>query len=365
MAPTNVDESGATFRAEVLFKGSAQTVSYGFIWGTSDPKINNSFEVVLGQDIKSGFFETRINNSLVEGLFYEIRAFATLPEKTVYGNTISLKSLGSELNPWALELSDYKLNGYSESFGSSEMDFGYILFQSSIFYKYDPHNNSITHETSFPISGNSGTRYKSAAIGKAQYFMSSQQQAMFKFESNNWSVLTETPFAFNNSGMWEPYSGQVYVLSSSQSYAYDPQTNFWQLKSRVPISGEYMIGSTSFDSKAYIITNRGNIWEYNFSTDIWKYETIYPAPLGEKLMVFSIDNGLYFGLSHKGYWIDGEDGRKLWTYDPTSNTWVMKALFPITLGSADICYFTIDNKLYVSHGYDNYNFWSFDTQKIE
>jgi hypothetical protein len=85
LAPAEIDSTGATFQGKIAMHGLVPTTSYGFLWNTTDPLINNSPKVIVGENINESAFKIRVDTALVKGLKYKIRTFATYENKVVYG----------------------------------------------------------------------------------------------------------------------------------------------------------------------------------------------------------------------------------------------------------------------------------------
>ncbi|MEQ9373692.1 MAG: hypothetical protein RIG68_00795 [Imperialibacter sp.] len=359
--PPDNDATGATFHAEALQKGANETTSFGFVWDTSEPTVENSHKIELGEKLNTGLFEKSVNYGLAKGVTYKVRAFTTYADKTVYGNSISFTSKGSEKDPWELLLTEVDLVGWSSMHGSSTSEKGYFLFQSSDFHAFDPAENKFSEAPNFPVRGNTGTRFTSVTIDDTQYFFNSIDQHLYKFANNSWTIQSQAPFS---PGRWSGYyhghatDNEIYILSSYLSYKYDLRTGQWSQKSRLPTNYGYSIGGASLGSKAYLVTTDKNIWEYETSTNSWVVKTQYPGSLKETIIAFSHNNKLYFGLSSNNYhvqtdWMD----KDLWSYTPDSDTWELVASFPVSLEPSGLFYFSVANKLYIGQGFQRYDLW--------
>jgi len=366
----DIDQSGATFQGELVKGGKTPITSYGFVWDTKDPNIDNSFKVVLGKDINSSTFKVRIDSTIANGLEYNVRTFAIYGDKTVYGNNIKFISKGSAQSAWSLEMTNVALNGWAESYGCANSESGFIIFQSSEAYSFDAEKNKISESTHFPLPGNTGTRFTSIAIGNIQYFFSDINRYLYKLQTGSWVQQSYVPFNYGNFGGYYhgfAVSDSIFILSTAQSYMYSLKTNLWQIKAKLPM-GEagWSVGGTDVNNKAYVITTDKNIWEYNPGSNTWINKTKYPGILQDKIISFSFNGKLYFGLSYHDHdedtnWLD----RKLWIYDPVLNIWSNGEEFPMELSSGDLFFFFVKSKLYIGHGLSGkYNIWKFDPSKI-
>lgn len=358
-------EEGALFRGQVKDLGQKKILSYGFVWGTSEPIIGTSDTALISETFSEGIFEKRINYGLAKGVTYYVRPFAIYNTTTVYGNTVSFESLGSERSSWSLlDPENSNLKGWFDSYGSSINNKGYVLFQSSDFYSYNPSENKFLRLSNFPVSGNSGSQFTSISIKNSQYFFNSIDLNLYKLENDIWTIQSRVPFRYDRFiGYYQGHSegNTIILLSSFESYEYDLNVDSWIRRSNIPLSTGYSVGGTSIDNKAYIITNDKSIWEYNIKTDQWKIKTEYPGVLEDKIISFSANNKIYFGLSHHDHlvsknWMDKE----LWSFDLTQEKWELEELFPLDLEPGGLFYFTVENKLYIGHGQQNYDLWVFD-----
>lgn len=93
---TDLSENGAKFNAKIIFRGSFEVITYGFVWSEiKNPTIENSDRVVYAENIQSETFSTEITTTLKEGINYYVRSFIKTKDFTVYGENIKFLSLGS------------------------------------------------------------------------------------------------------------------------------------------------------------------------------------------------------------------------------------------------------------------------------
>jgi hypothetical protein len=373
--PINVNETGATFRGELVKEGKNKTSSYGFTWSIQEPNINTSEKIVLGDELPEGVFETRINSSLAKGFEYKIRTFTTYGDKIVYGNTITLMSKGSEKSPWTKELSGISIEGWGTPYGWSDEKNGYVIFQNAKAYKFDPEKVQFSRIADFPESGNSGTRYTSIAINNIQYVFSDIDNNLYQFDGEAWSIRSNTPFYYGYfGGYYHGYStlNQIFLLSSTQSFSYNPEASLWQTKSVMPAQN-YSIGGTDLNGFAYVMDCGKYINKYNPQEDNWQYISTFPGNFPEgsvnfnrydgKIIGFSHDNIIFFGFCYSEYAPNIEES--IWGYNLTTNSWKEIETFPEDLNSDEIFYFYLKGKLYIGHGNSgNYDIYSLDTSKL-
>lgn len=83
---TEVNSNGATFHAEIVFRGNFEVLAYGFVWDDNDdPRINYSEKVVFSTNITSESFSTVITGEFSKGVRYYVKSFIQTEEYTVYG----------------------------------------------------------------------------------------------------------------------------------------------------------------------------------------------------------------------------------------------------------------------------------------
>lgn len=367
-----IDSTGATFQGELVKNGTIPITSYGFVWDTKDPNLENSSKAILGDKISSSTFNVRIDSSLVKGLEYNVRTFATYGgNKIIYGNIIKLVSKGSTKSAWSLEIKDIKLERWVASYGCSNNEAGYIIFQNSKVYSFNPGKNEISKSANFPLSGNQFTKFTSVSIGNILYLFSDINRNFFKLQAGSWTLQTSVPVNYGNFVVFNygfAVSDSIIFLSPYLSFMYQVNSNLWQIKATLPtnLQSGPITGGIYINNKAYVMTLDKNICEYNTNSDTWITKTKYPGNLYEKIISFSFNGKLYFGLSHHDHsensnWFD----RKLWIYNPVLNTWSSTQDFPMDLSFANLFFFSINGKLYI--GYENnetYNIWKFDPSKI-
>jgi hypothetical protein len=375
LSPQNIDESGATFRGEFVYDGKNEITSYGFTWDGVEPNIKTSEKIVLGTQPSKGIFETRINSHLGKGFEYKIRAFATYNDKTVYGNTVTILSKGSEKSIWSKELTGITLQGWGDTYGFSDGEDGYVIFQDGKSYRFEPSEGKFYAIADFPKSGNSGTQYTSVCVDNIQYVFSSINQYLYKLERGLWNIKTKTPFNYGNTyGYSHGYTTQnkIYLLSSSIAYNYNPFNNAWQKLSSIPIYYS-SVGGTDLNGYAYLMDNGNYINEYNPQDDTWNRISAYPGTYPEGSILFeryhgnttgfSHGNTVYFGFCYGEY--AKTIGTSIWGYNLPSNTWNKIEAFPEELKSGEIFYFSIKGKLYIGHGIANYfTIYSLDMSKL-
>ncbi|MFD1160832.1 hypothetical protein [Hwangdonia seohaensis] len=368
----SVDATGATFRGELVQKGEAKINAYGFVWSLWDfeePNVNTSNKITFESDVSTGIFEARIDSLLASGFEYKIKTFASYGTKTIYGNTVSFMSKGSEKSIWSKELSNLNLPGVHVPYGFSDKENGYVLFQDTKTYKYNP-NEKVFHQiASFPNpDGSSGTKFTAVHLNDSNYILNDIDTNLYELNENTWSVLSVAPFNYEGfGGYYHGYSNanNILILSSYKSFNYAPETDQWYSKSSLSAEG-FSVGGTNLDGIAYIMTSRKKIYSYNSVDDTWDYVTEYPGVLKSNIIGFSYSNKIYFGFSYLNHeetpWID----QTFWSFDLTKRSWTQIAPLPKELSTrGTMFFFILKNKLFIGHGVSKYyDLYALDFTKL-
>lgn len=358
LAPKDVDSSGATFRAE-LITGKKSTTAYGFIWDIAEPEITTANKIELGTTVPEGVFEKRIESLLAKDAEYKVRAYATLDGKTIYGTTVTFKSEGSKQSGWSFETQLTDVTGGFSSFGGTDSKYGYILYQLSEAYKYDPEKKTIAKIPDLPFAGNSGVTITTCTHSKVLYVFEGKTNNLSKFANNSWSVVSPLPFNYGNfGGYYLAFSanGYIYILSSFKSYAYDVTNDLWY-PLLLPNSNSRFSTSGVFDgANGYLLMYNGTFWEFSTSTHQWTPKKNYPGVSfsSEPLVTYAHNSMVYVGLNRD---LD------FWSYDTSLNEWKPAERFPSSLKDFGIqFYFVVKDKLYcgVGKAFGEFSVWSFE-----
>lgn len=361
LPPINNNESGVTFRAEVIQHGNSGTISYGFVWNYSDdieePQLGMSNEITLGENIGERVFSVRINHSIKKGLTYRVRAFAIMSDRTVYGNVVSLRGEGEE-GSWSFEVGNIPLNkGTDPHNGNSNWGYGYVMTRTAHLNTYNPAQKSFTSATDPLVSPDSNPYFKSVAVGNVIYYFCSANSLLYKLQKSGLSTIGVKPFSISGVTpfcMGHGYAGRMYVFQNSATYEFiDIDFNNWTTKSPMPPTNGFAMMSASIGSKVYILTSENVIWEYDITNDDWIVKTNYPGLVGENMVSFSYGDVIYMGLNAD------DKSKEFWAYNIVSDSWVLQQQFP---GPKKIhFYFPLANKLYMGTTWNNgYAIWTFD-----
>ncbi len=92
---SDITSNGARFSAKIDFLNIDQVTDFGFIWG-EDSKLSGATFMILADSLTGNEFYTDVRSSLIDKKTYYVRSIVKKSGKTVYGNIVSFKSLGSE-----------------------------------------------------------------------------------------------------------------------------------------------------------------------------------------------------------------------------------------------------------------------------
>ena len=96
LSVTEISTNGATFHAEVIFRGDFEILDFGFVWDeTDDPRVQYSEKVIFSSSLTSNLFSSKVSSALKEGVKYYVKSFIQTEDYTVYGQGIEFISLGS------------------------------------------------------------------------------------------------------------------------------------------------------------------------------------------------------------------------------------------------------------------------------
>jgi N-acetylneuraminic acid mutarotase len=97
LSVSNITLEGATFNAEIMFRGDFEILNYGFVWNrVQNPTIEYSDRIIYSQNIQSNTFSEIVENTLAKATTYYVRAFVETNDFIVYGENVSFYSLGSK-----------------------------------------------------------------------------------------------------------------------------------------------------------------------------------------------------------------------------------------------------------------------------
>lgn len=167
------------------------------------------------------------------------------------------------------------------------------------------------------------------------------------FESDLVAVYNNKSYFFHNNAQLSPTDSR-----RNKIRIYDG-TN-WEVKSSgIPFDPTYIGFAFVIGNKGYFgyttyvgSSSHGDTWQYNFTTNAWSSTEDFPD--------YYLSNPAYFTVNNKGYVVGGIKGSfnsyYTWEFDPSASPkWKKKANLP-GVGRLSSVGFTIDTKGYVAAG---------------
>ncbi len=195
--------------------------------------------------------------------------------------------------------------------------------------------------------------------------------------ANTWKAMADIGGGLNRA--WSAsfvINGKAYVVGGSYATAsdvtddvqeYDPVTDTWTTKAKIPGGGRDGMYSFVIGNKGYVgggfngTATVSGFYEYDPATDKWTQKAT--SPLGAT--IFSSG----FAVGNKGYVTSGSPGgssqiKTLYQYDPVTDIWTKKADFPGTARQAGFSFAT-DTEGFYGGGMSDYNTTYKDIWKYE
>lgn len=152
-------------------------------------------------------------------------------------------------------------------------------------------------------------------------------------------------------------NGEIYVIGSNSTYAYNPSTNTWVSKTALP-THQQSFAVAAYQNKIYVsggcsgfnqitgypINCTGANEEYNPATDSWETKAPMPTARAE-LQANLVNDEIYFV---SGTLPDGSISNATEVYNPSNDSWSTAAPIPIPVGLYASA--VVDSKIYVEGG---------------
>jgi|GEM_PF-1942069 len=371
---SNIDSNGVTFNGEFVDLGYSHITEYGFVFSIDEPSIENSDTLIIASNATNGGFSQSISENIAGNILYNVKAFAKTDNHVIYGNNIEFLSKGSKFNPWDLILRP-NIDGWHNALGTSNNELGLILFQSGDFYSYNPKTNTVDKKQNIPMDGNTGTYYASFNLDNYLYILTNDSKELLRYDIENdlWTKLGNRPFSPNGSIGFLGFSinNTGYFLSRENFYSYDQSTDTWSKKSDIPSNNIYTAGV--IDNKVYVFGDYKSIWSYNPEDNTWQMVTQYPGKWNGKILSFTQNDKIYWGLSYYGGYSGAPSpATDFWEYNPELKSWKEVENFPLFHSQTEVYTFSINGYSYFgyrnygnSDDYGGYLIFRFDPKKIK
>jgi hypothetical protein len=126
------DESGITFKAEILSDGDMPIVEKGFVWGTSNkPELYGS-KIVVHNACQLVKFEAKAIVDFGKSRIYNVKSFVKTQDRIVYSKGIQFESDFTSPVP---EIIDFypKMGSWDDTIKISGKNFSYIMYTTQVF----------------------------------------------------------------------------------------------------------------------------------------------------------------------------------------------------------------------------------------
>lgn len=355
--PCDIDSTGATLRAELVFDEQFNSDSYGFLWGAKESDIGTYNRIQVGELISEKKFQVRIDTLFSKGRTYFIKSYATFGGRTVYGNTVSVESRGCENCYWEKVLTNVTLSGAGLPAGISGKKNGIVVFNDGQTYSYNPKKNMFEGISKFPIEKtywwNTGIiRFLPNSNYQHSYVIETIDGYIYEIIDGEWYPISIQP-GWSYTGFERPihffYDDIITILYRSQYNKYFIHDDKWEKGYHSGI--DFIVGGCSYGENAYLMFEDRSIHEYSLNSNQTHYLTTGPDRRSNYEVSFAYMNKIFFGSIFNGpvenseyRWIQ----QILWYYDLNSSQWTKVPEFqpePSILGV--YFHFLVENQLYI------------------
>lgn len=359
---SNIDSIGATFNAEFIDLGYSEIIEYGFIFSPYEDRTDISDTLIISADAIQGEFSLPISEKIVENITYYVKAFAKTDSMTVYGNTVEFLSKGSKYNPWSSQF-EVNTGGWGTTVGVSNNELGFILYQNEDLYSFNPDVNIAKKEQNIPYDGNSGSFIASFVLEGYIYFMSNDSEKILKYhiESKKWMNSKGRPFEPDGDALFGfAINDTGYFMSEFDFYSFNIDNREWTKKVRLHTKQIY--SAEVAGGKAYVMNEHRRIYSYDPKTNSWEAGAKYPGEWNGKIISFSQNGKIYYGGSYG----ETEIATDFWEYNPESDTWREVGSLPLIHSDYGLFTFSINGSSYLGYySMGSTVIFKFDAQKIK
>ena len=356
------NESGVTFKANVISEGVSEIINKGFVWDKNDWPTINSSRILLGTHLGTGSFEATVLNDLFVDNNYSVRAFVQTENYLVYSKTVNFNCIFNSPPP--------QIDDFTPTHGKrgdtiiiSGQNFSSVLEHNTVYIGNAEAvvNNSTPSTLSITIAGtvNEGKQHVKILVYGREFITSSTMEM-----TEPWQKIADFSGGARNSAFCFSMGGKGYVGGGYNSsgallndlWEYNPITDTWIKKADLP---EGVEGNTTFatTSKAYVLSTR-KLWQYDPILNQWSQLSNFPGEADKFQSAFAIGDKGYVGAGMSPI---GVLKKEFWEYDESINNWTQKADY----GAGSMKYgisFSIGDKGYFGIGvYDKRDFWEYNS----
>lgn len=429
-SPT-VNSNGAVFSADLTNIGNQEIIKYGFVWSTESNPTIQDYNKLFDDKANKGIYTCNVNSGLVDGQTYYVRAYILTDQYEVYGNVKSFSSKGSlppviydfkpKFGPIGTEVTiegkNFVLtkNGNIVKFGDVEVIVDSVSENRLVVTVPQitkPKKVQITVETAGMTASSQGSfdlwfpwkrindfnegyaawldpisftlnnkGYYGLGYNKTTFWEYDPTKDTFTQKASFPKPVAAFPISFtaNNKGyvlfVDDHYStaGGIWINDTiNELWEYNPENDAWIRKADFPGFKRSNGTALSINDKGYIL---GGVywkdsWDY-YPQDVWEFDPLVNTWTQKAELNWSHQTQAQcLGFSHngKGYFGIGSSTRRIYEYDPVSDTWDYITDYPGE-GFDNIKVFVINNKAYMGLGRnfsdDSYSdFWEFDIENI-
>lgn len=386
---TDIDETGATFEAEILNTGQVKITDFGFIWGNE----NGEYEYSLYNTGSLDNFRIRISTDMVTGSTYTCRAYLRTGKNIILGNAVTFKSLGPEslvikdFNPkFGFDGTIIKLSyKYLSQISANKQVFvnnipAEIIFSNddSIVFKTPKMiyfgetsisiqigskiaRSIITYKILGPeievvslLSGHSGDYV--TIEGKNFIQNGENVEVFFNYYTDSRSAeiisFSETKIEFivpTLGPLFNDISSQIRLVNGLKTTSYSKATFLlkkeWELKQATPFEGFAFYQAFTFNEKGYIFEmDSKQLYEYSPISDKWKIfpSILFPGDRSEGSLYIVINENLF---KIGGYDYLSHPLNELWVFAFNDKKWNKKNDLPFKFNNA--VYYNVNNQVYI------------------
>ncbi len=364
----SVSNEGVVISASLYNDNDVPFSEYGLVIDSAHKPTVSDRIIVLNNDLGKDF-KVSINNDLIKGETYYVRAFIRTSDNLIYSNTLSFECQG------CLPPDVSSISAKSATSGSR------IIIEGNNFSEVMSHNEVYFNDLKSTIikasidtlivfcPNTSIDQFVKIKITVASQTTEASQE--FKL-LNPWKEIGDFPasptifngqFMHNSNGYLIPGG----IISGSEEekqdlWEFNLDAYEWNIISNIPFStGLWTVGfAKGNDLFCGLGRYQRDLWQYNIDSKTWVQKSSYPGLLRYSFVypVFQIDNTVYLYAFQDGFY-------EFWKYLIESDTWEQLPT-PTELNNRElICGYLYNNTGYVLEMVENVNDYAFNIWKFD